>query len=105
MDIFYFISVVYCHIEQKAYAIEGSGAIRGGNGAMPPEIYFFRAPTGIGAPRVKGPQEVAPNKGPMQTRGSCRQGALQIKGPYTDKGPPRSRSSYIQGSPTDKKSL
>ena len=37
--------------------------------------FVYRAPTGIGVPRVKGSKKVAPSKGP-----------LQIKDPYTDKG-------------------
>ena len=60
---------------------------------------FLGTPTGIGAPRVKGPKELA------QTRGPCRQGALQIKGPYTDNGPTRPKSSYIQGAHADKRPL
>ena len=52
--------------------------------------FVIRGPTGIGAPRVKGPKEVDPSKGPIQTGG-----------PYTDKGPPRPRSSYIQKTPID----
>ena len=36
------------------------------------DILFLGATTGIGAPRVKGPKEVAPNKGPMQTKGPYR---------------------------------
>ena len=31
--------------------------------------FVFRGPTGVGSPRVKGPKEVAPNKGPMHTKG------------------------------------
>ena len=48
------------------------------------DIWFLWAPTGIGAPRVKGPKEVAP----MQTRGPhCQkahtyEGPIQIKDPY-----------------------
>ena len=33
---------------------------------------IFRGPYSIGAHRVKGPKEVAPNKRPMQTRGPYR---------------------------------
>ena len=40
MDIFHFISVVCCHTQQKTNIIESSGAIMGGNGTMPPEIFF-----------------------------------------------------------------
>ena len=66
-------------------------------GPWSPEIFsFLGAPKGIGAPRVKGPRKVAPNKGPMQTRGSYRQGPLQIKGQgaHTYKGPLQTNDPY-----------
>ena len=44
--------------------------------APTPEIFpFLGAPTGIRAPRAKGHSKVAPNKGPMQTRGPYTEGA------------------------------
>ena len=51
------------------------GATSGANGVMAPEIFsFVGAPTGIRASRAEGFRKVAPNKGPMQTRGPTERG-------------------------------
>ena len=63
----------------------------------PPEIFsFLGAPTGIGAPRVKGPyRKVAPNKGPCSM--------IQTKGPLQKGAPTDKEPIYRQGVSTDKK--
>ena len=58
------------------------------------EILFLRTPTGIGAPIIKGPNEVAPNKGPIQIKGP-----IQTRGPHgqrahTYKGPIQTKDPY-----------
>ena len=96
-------SVLSEHISERKKQ-NSSGATRWANEAMAPTEIFslLGALTGIRAPRIKGPRKVAPNKGPIQRKGSYKKGTLQIKDPYTDKGPSQTRSSYRQGAPTDK---